>query len=157
MTNYNFQLLQNCLSMIYQTEFAKKLHFLFRRVHLLKQFCLSILKILVFTRICREIVNVAIYALYPESFCGKDLAIRKVFTFSDSACQVSLRRKLPCMSFPWSLKWTAHASWIGPSLSRITDQMYQMSLLLCMKFPLWRSLTFLWESEETFSHDSNYD
>ena len=26
----------------------------------------------------------AIYALYPESFCGKDLAIRKVFAFSDS-------------------------------------------------------------------------
>ena len=27
----------------------------------------------------------AIYALYPESFCGKNLAIRKVFAFSDSA------------------------------------------------------------------------
>ena len=38
-----------------------------------------------FTRICREIVDVAIYALYPESFCGGNLAIRKVFTFSDSA------------------------------------------------------------------------
>ena len=35
------------------------------------------------TRICREIVDVAIYALYPESFCG-GLAIRKVFAFSDS-------------------------------------------------------------------------
>ena len=39
-----------------------------------------------FTRICREIVDVAIYALYPESFCGVNLAIRKVFAFSDSAC-----------------------------------------------------------------------
>ena len=38
-----------------------------------------------FTRICREIVDVAIYALYPESFCGVNLAIRKVFAFSDSA------------------------------------------------------------------------
>ena len=49
-----------------------------------KQFHLNILKNLGFTRICREIVNVAIYALYPESFCGKNLAVRKVFAFSDS-------------------------------------------------------------------------
>ena len=27
----------------------------------------------------------AIYALYPESFCDKNLAVRKVFAFSDSA------------------------------------------------------------------------
>ena len=26
----------------------------------------------------------AIYALYPESFCDKNLAVRKVFAFSDS-------------------------------------------------------------------------
>ena len=26
----------------------------------------------------------AIYALYPESFCDKNLAIRRVFTFCDS-------------------------------------------------------------------------
>ena len=26
-----------------------------------------------------------IYALYPESFCDKNLAVRKVFAFSDSA------------------------------------------------------------------------
>ena len=46
-----------------------------------------------FTRICREIVDVAIYALYPESFCGVNLAIRKVFAFSDSGldpCQDGL-------------------------------------------------------------------
>ena len=42
-----------------------------------------------FTRICREIVDVAIYALYPESFCGVNLAIRKVFAFSDSAAASS--------------------------------------------------------------------
>merc|ERR1712012_1092899 len=29
----------------------------------------------------------AIYALYPESFCGKNLAIRKVFAFCDSGLQ----------------------------------------------------------------------
>ena len=28
----------------------------------------------------------AIYALHPESFCNKNLAIRKVFAFCDSAC-----------------------------------------------------------------------
>ena len=26
----------------------------------------------------------AIYAIYPESFCDKNLAVRKVFAFSDS-------------------------------------------------------------------------
>ena len=34
---------------------------------------------------CREIIDVAIYAVYPESFCSENLAIRKVFAFSDSA------------------------------------------------------------------------
>ena len=29
-----------------------------------------------------------IYALYPESFCNKNLAVRKVFAFSDSAADV---------------------------------------------------------------------
>ena len=55
----------------------------------LKDYILAILPQFViclgFTRICREIVDVAIYALYPESFCGVNLAIRKVFAFSDSA------------------------------------------------------------------------
>ena len=55
----------------------------------LKDYILAILPQFViclgFTRICREIVDVAIYALYPESFCGRNLAIRKVFAFSDSA------------------------------------------------------------------------
>ena len=41
-----------------------------------------------FTRICREIVDVAIYALYPERFCGRNLAIRKVFAFSDSGLDI---------------------------------------------------------------------
>ena len=51
----------------------------------LKDYILAILPQFViclgFTRICREIVDVAIYALYPESFCGGNLAIRKVFAF----------------------------------------------------------------------------
>ena len=54
----------------------------------LKDYILAILPQFViclgFTRICREIVDVANYALYPESFCGGNLAIRKVFAFSDS-------------------------------------------------------------------------
>ena len=41
-----------------------------------------------FTRICHEIVKVAIYALYPESFCGVNLAIRKVLAFSDSGVNI---------------------------------------------------------------------
>ena len=31
----------------------------------------------------------AIYALYPESFCNKNLAIRKVFAFCDSDVSTS--------------------------------------------------------------------
>ena len=37
--------------------------------------------------LCAFVANLKIdtlYALYPESFCGKNLAIRKVFAFSDS-------------------------------------------------------------------------
>ena len=51
-----------------------------------------------FTRICREIVDVAIYALYPESFCGVNLAIRKVFAFSDSVVMV-MDTYLKCKRF----------------------------------------------------------
>ena len=36
----------------------------------------------------------AIYALYLESFCDKNLAVRKVFAFSDSGV-VNLRVRLP--------------------------------------------------------------
>ena len=41
-----------------------------------------------FVHICREINFVPIYALYPESFCVKNLATRKVFAFSDSAFHI---------------------------------------------------------------------
>ena len=33
----------------------------------------------------------AIYALYPESFCDKNLAVRKVFAFSDSGASLIVR------------------------------------------------------------------
>ena len=36
----------------------------------------------------------AIYALYPESFCDKNLAIRKVFVFCDSGAEVCRRRRM---------------------------------------------------------------
>ena len=49
-----------------------------------KQFCQHFEENFRFTRICCEIVDVAIYALYPESFCGVNLAIRKVFAFSET-------------------------------------------------------------------------
>ena len=43
----------------------------------------------------------AIYALYPESFCDKNLAVRKVFAFSDSAqLYVSLVWDLFCCIVP---------------------------------------------------------
>ena len=40
-------------------------------------------------RLCAFVGNLkidAIYVLYPESFCDKNLAIRKVFAFCDSDC-----------------------------------------------------------------------
>ena len=43
--------------------------------------------------LCEFVANLkidAIYALYPESFCDKNLAIRKVFAFSDSGYLVDL-------------------------------------------------------------------
>ena len=56
---------------------------------ILKQFWQNFVKKFRFTRLCREIVNVANYALYPESFCDENLAIRKVFAFSDSAVEIT--------------------------------------------------------------------
>ena len=47
-----------------------------------------------FTRICREIVDDLINAVYPESFCGGNLAIRKVFAFSDSGGGFSQNQNL---------------------------------------------------------------
>ena len=41
--------------------------------------------------LCAFVANLkidALYALYPESFCGKNLAIRKVFAFCDSESKV---------------------------------------------------------------------
>ena len=46
------------------------------------------LKILQAHLLCAFVANLkigAIYALYPERFCDKHLAVRKVFAFSDSA------------------------------------------------------------------------
>ena len=44
-------------------------------------------KILQNHQLCAFVANLkigAIYALYPENFCDKNLAIRKVFVFCDS-------------------------------------------------------------------------
>merc|ERR1712016_317693 len=46
--------------------------------------------------LCAFVANLkigAIYALYPESFCDKNLAIRKVFAFCDSAWSKGTRQK----------------------------------------------------------------
>ena len=50
-------------------------------------------KILQAHLLCAFVANLkidAIHALYPESCCGKNLAVRKVFAFSDSAPPLSL-------------------------------------------------------------------
>ena len=48
---------------------------------------------------CAFVANLKIDALYRESFCYKNLAIRKVFAFCDSACitciYVSIRPSRP--------------------------------------------------------------
>ena len=47
--------------------------------------------------LCAFVANLkinAIYALYPESFCDKNLAIRKVFVFCDSGAEVCRRRRM---------------------------------------------------------------
>ena len=47
--------------------------------------------------LCAFVANLkigAIYALYPESFCNKNLAIRKVFAFCDSVIKCSMFRDL---------------------------------------------------------------
>ena len=51
------------------------------------ELCLYDLEILQNHHLCAFVANLkidAIYALYPESFCDKNLAIRKVFIFCDS-------------------------------------------------------------------------
>ena len=47
-----------------------------------------------FKHFCRKSKSVAIYALYPKSFCVKNLDIWKVFSFSDSD-QTIQRKKMP--------------------------------------------------------------
>ena len=47
----------------------------------------------------------AIYALYPESFCDKNLAVRKVFAFSDSA-----------------YKWLKFAAIVGKAPTNLTTR-----------------------------------
>ena len=52
-----------------------------------------------FPRICRKIGDVEIYALYPESFGGENLAIRKVFAFSDSVYSLAKMCSLAGLQF----------------------------------------------------------
>ena len=52
---------------------------------------------------CAFVANLkidAIYAIYPESFCDKNLAIRKVFPFCDSAYQWSQLGKIDPKRLP---------------------------------------------------------
>ena len=47
--------------------------------------------------LCAFVANLKIDALYPESFCDKNLAIRKVFAFCDSSCHTGEGAKLSRM------------------------------------------------------------
>ena len=59
------------------------LRFLFVGLNFTSLFC-KFLTILDFTHNCPKFVDVAIYALCPESFCVKNPAVRTVLVFSDS-------------------------------------------------------------------------
>ena len=73
---------------------------------------------------------VAIYALYPESFCDKNLAIRKVFAFCDSAeMEVSKQKRREsvknliagCMEGPLpAFSTSAHDQTILDELNHVT-------------------------------------
>ena len=69
-----------CFSALFQLS----LEFLCLRLYL-SSFANILWKILGLRAFVAKSVDVAIYALYPESFCDENLAIRKVFAFSDSA------------------------------------------------------------------------
>ena len=68
--------------------------------------------------LCTFVANLkigTIYALYPESFCDKNLAIRKVFVFSDSGQHTSPRiekvlmtKHMLTMIVRWSLGVVIH-------------------------------------------------
>ena len=62
----------------------------------------------------------AIYALYPESFCNKNLAIRKVFAFCDSVVNINV---LILDNFLWKCK-----TWPAPKLFNV-DQVLQAGVL----------------------------
>ena len=67
---------------------------------------------------------VAIYALYLESFCDKNLAIWKVFAFCDSAATLGIRRmKLVSGKYKYSLHSLYH-------LHTYTKQKYTLYILI---------------------------
>ena len=54
----------------------------------------------------------AIYALYPESFCDKNLAIRKVFAFCDSGVDIMIGNLMTVMTFQPILHHIIQSFWI---------------------------------------------
>ena len=61
--------------------------------HLASSFFCRFLTILDFTHICREFVDVPIYALYPESFCVENLDIRLFLTLICKTKEFGLNRE----------------------------------------------------------------
>ena len=67
----------------------------------------------------------AIYALYPESFCDKNLAIRKVFTFCDSVySSMSMRSKRKVPSPLLSKFCFSSQPAVNPTFSMQSDPWY---------------------------------
>ena len=73
---------------------------------------------MLFTRICRKIGDVEIYALYPESFCGENLAIGKVFAFSYSGVWAGLMPRLSLFKI-WRGRGLLGPNFFDPKLTRL--------------------------------------
>ena len=93
------------------------------------------MKLSSFTHFCRENKSVAIYALFPESFCVKNLAIRKVFAFSDSGVWQDLRTQSFLDVLDSAKNWTIQPNlknlpevswldWLRPSKEQVLWQIY---------------------------------
>ena len=89
--------------------------------------------------LCAFVANLkigAIYALYPESFCDKNLAIRKVFAFCDSAGKRSgnVVKSIKRMSAPVPLNGRYQFSLSSSSLK----DFFFLRRFFWQKFITWR-------------------
>ena len=94
-------MIQNCVCMIWKvSRRSGKFPYYLKSVQIIQNLQPDYPEVVCFSKkvlqnhpLCAFVANLkidAIYALYPESFCDKNLATRKVFAFCDCASQVSL-------------------------------------------------------------------